>query len=172
MQIDLLSLYHHSSLSIQCILKISRSWTKCSHEKINPVLAWNCLFEQMQILKFNQTMSYCSNNEKFAILAFLTWAKCYYVTLCLWLVGPSMSMICGPESKIEKFATESDKIANSPSNNSIWTLQQKVLRVHAKKMSRKYFDCLKNIIWSFITILLWPKWNFDLYSRYGVWPLI
>jgi hypothetical protein len=25
-----------------------------------------------------------------------------------------MSMICGPESKIEKFTTESDKIANSP----------------------------------------------------------
>jgi hypothetical protein len=25
-----------------------------------------------------------------------------------------VSMICGPESKIEKFTTESDKIANSP----------------------------------------------------------
>jgi hypothetical protein len=52
--------------------------------------------------------------EKFAILAFLTWAKCYYVILCLWLVGPSVSMICGPGSKIEKFTTESDKIANCP----------------------------------------------------------
>jgi hypothetical protein len=117
MQIELLSLYHYPSLSIKCILKISRSWTKCSHEKINLMLAWNCSFEQMQILKFNQALPPCSNN-------------------------------------------------------SIWTLQQKLLMVHAKKMSRKYFDCLKNIIWSFITILLWPKWKFNLYSRYEVWPLL
>jgi hypothetical protein len=45
-------------------------------------------------------------------------------------------------------------------------------RENAMKMSRKYFDCFKNINWSFITILLWLKWNFDLYSRYEVWLLI
>jgi hypothetical protein len=102
--------------SFICIYKrILEVWTKYSHEKINPMLAWNCSFEQMQILKFNQALPSCSNN-------------------------------------------------------SIWTLQKKLLRVHAKKMSRKYSDCLKNIIWSFITILLWPKWNFDLYSRYEVLP--
>jgi hypothetical protein len=117
MQIDFLSLCHHSSLCIKCILKISWSWTKWSHEKINHILAWNCSFEQMRILKFNQALPPCSKN-------------------------------------------------------SIWTLQQKLLRVHAKKMLRKYFNRLKNIIWSFITILLWSKWNFILYSRYEVWPLI
>jgi putative ribosome biogenesis GTPase RsgA len=47
-----------------------------------------------------------------------------------------------------------------------------IIEVHAKKMSRKYPDCLKNIIWSFIMMLPWPKLNFNLYSRYEVWPLI
>ena len=60
--------------------------------------------------------------------------------------------------------------------HSIWTLQQKLLRVHVEKMPRKYQDntpiALKNIIWSFIMMLPWPKWNFYLYSRYEVWPLI
>jgi hypothetical protein len=45
-------------------------------------------------------------------------------------------------------------------------------RENAKEMSRKYPDCLKNIVWSFIMMLPWPKWNFNLYSRYEVWPLI
>jgi hypothetical protein len=45
-------------------------------------------------------------------------------------------------------------------------------RENAKKISIKYFDRFKNINWSFITILLWPKWNFGLYSIYEVWPLI
>jgi hypothetical protein len=62
--VNLLSLYHYSSLSSKCILKISRSWTECSHEKINHILAWNFSFEQMHILKFNQALSSCSNNSK------------------------------------------------------------------------------------------------------------
>jgi hypothetical protein len=88
MQISLLSLCHHSSLFIKCILKNSRSLRQYSHEKINLIHAWNCSSEQMQILKFNKILSSCSNN-------------------------------------------------------SISTLQQKLLRVHAKEMSRKYPNCLK-----------------------------
>ena len=65
-----------------------------------------------------------------------------------------------------------NKTLSSFSNNSISTLQQKLLRVRATKMSRKYPDCLKNIVWSFIKMLSWPKWNFNLYSKYEVWPLI
>jgi hypothetical protein len=45
-------------------------------------------------------------------------------------------------------------------------------RENAKKISRKYSDCLKNIVWSFIMMLPLLKWNFNLYSRYEVWPLI
>jgi hypothetical protein len=82
MQFNLLYLCHHPSLSIKFILKISQSWTKYSHEIINPIHAWNCSSEQMQFLKFNKTLSSCSNN-------------------------------------------------------SISTLQQKLLRVHVEKMPRK-----------------------------------
>jgi hypothetical protein len=45
-------------------------------------------------------------------------------------------------------------------------------RENAKKISREYPNCLKIIVWSFIMILPWPKWNFYLFSRYEVWPLI
>jgi hypothetical protein len=65
-----------------------------------------------------------------------------------------------------------NKTLSSCSNNSITKVIKGSCRENAKKMSRKYPDCLKNIIWSFIMMLHWPKWNFDLYSRKEVWPLI
>jgi hypothetical protein len=48
----------------------------------------------------------------------------------------------------------------------------KVLKRSCQENVKKYPDCLKNIILSFIMMLPWPKWNFKLYSRYEVWPLI
>jgi hypothetical protein len=107
----------YSSLSIKCILKISRS--------LNQILKWE--------------------DKSYACFKLLIWTNANFK------IQPSHAILL---------------------KNSIWTLQQKLLRVHAKKMSKTYFDCLKNIIWSFITILLWSKWTFNLYSRYEVWPLI
>jgi hypothetical protein len=48
----------------------------------------------------------------------------------------------------------------------------KVIEDSCRENVEKYPNCLKNIIWSLIMMLLWPKWNFDLYSRNEVWPLI
>jgi hypothetical protein len=121
MQIDLLYLYHHSSLSIKCILKISRS--------LKQILTWK--------------------DKSYTCLKLLVW------TYANFEIQPSLVILL--KQLYMNFTTK--LIKGSCSEN-------------AKKMSRKYPDCLKNIIWSFIMMLPWPKWNFNLYSRYEVWPLI
>jgi hypothetical protein len=68
--------------------------------------------------------------------------------------------------------SEFNQALPSCSNNSIWTLQQKLLMVHVKKISRKYSDCSKNLIWSIITVQYWPMWKFHFQTRYKVRPLI
>ena len=65
-----------------------------------------------------------------------------------------------------------NKTLSSFSNNSIWTLQQKLLRIRTTKMSRKYPNWLKNINWSLMMIIHWPKWNFYFQPRYKVLPLM
>jgi hypothetical protein len=82
------------------------------------------LYLTMPILHYGCDAAYCtyitgpSLIRNIAILALLTWTLCYYVTLCLWLVGPFVSMIYGLGGKIEKHTTESDKIANDPFNSA------------------------------------------------------
>jgi hypothetical protein len=56
-------------------------------------------------------------------------------------------------------------------NDSRWTLQQKSRRVHVEQMLRECLNWPKTLVLSFIMMLLWPKWNCRLYSRYEVWPL-
>ena len=121
MQIDLLSLYHHSSLSIKCILKISQSLNQMLTSKLK---SYTCL----KLLVWT-----CANFEIQQNLIILL--KQLYI-------------------------------------NSTTKVIKGSCRENAKKMSRKYPDCLKNIIWSIIMMLPWQKWNFNLYSRYEVWPLI
>jgi hypothetical protein len=121
MQIDLLYLYHHSSLFIKCILKISRS--------LKQILTW-------------KDKSY-------------TWLKLLVWTYANFEIQPSLVFLL-----------------KQLYMNSTTKLIKGSCRENAKKISRKYPDCLKNIIWSFIMMLPWPKWNFNLYSRYEVWPLI
>jgi hypothetical protein len=120
-QISLLSLYHHSSLSIKCILKISQS--------------------------LNQI--FVRNYKSYACLKLLVWTNANFeiqqnlvILLKQLYINSTIKVIKGS------------------------------CRENTKKMSRKYLDCLKNIVWSFIIMLPWPKWNFNLYSRYEIWLLI
>jgi hypothetical protein len=121
MQLDLFSIYHHSSLSIKCILKISR--------RLNQILTWK--------------------DKSYTCLKLLIWTNVNFE------IRPSLAILLK-----QLYINSTTKVIKGS------------CRENAKEMSRKYFDCFKNINWSFITILLWPKWNFNLYSRYDVWPLI
>ena len=121
MQISLLSLCHHSSLSIKCILKISQS--------LNQIFVWNY--------------------KSYACLKLLEWVKANLEIQTSYASFPKTLYI-----------------------NSTTKVIKGSCRENAKKISRKYPDCLKNIVWSIIMMLPWPKWNFYLYSRYEVWPLI
>jgi hypothetical protein len=51
-------------------------------------------------------------SEKFVILPLSILVVCYYVIPCLWLVGPSVSMICRPDSILAKPTKDNGKIAN------------------------------------------------------------
>jgi hypothetical protein len=50
--------------------------------------------------------------EKFAILPLSILAVCYYAISCLWLMRPSVSMICGSNGILAKPTNDNDKIAN------------------------------------------------------------
>jgi hypothetical protein len=50
--------------------------------------------------------------EKFAVLPFSNLAACYYAIPCLWLVRPSVSMICGSDGILAKPINDNGKIAN------------------------------------------------------------
>jgi hypothetical protein len=50
--------------------------------------------------------------EKFVILPLSILAACYYAIPCLWLVGPSVSMICGSDGILAKPTNDNGKIAN------------------------------------------------------------
>ena len=121
MQISLLYLCHHSSLSIKCIIKNSRS--------LKQILKWK--------------------DKSYTCLKLLVWTNANFE------IQPNLVIFLK-----QLYVNSTTKVIKGS------------CRENAKKMSRKYFDCFKNINWSFITILLWPKWNFNLYSRYEVWPLI
>ena len=121
MQLDLFSIYHHSSLSIKCILKISR--------RLNQILTWK--------------------DKSYTCLKLLIWTNVNFE------IRPSVSILLK-----QLYINSTTKVIKGS------------CRENAKKISRKYPDCLKNIIWSFIIMLPWPKWNFGLYSRYEVWLLI
>ena len=121
MQINFLSLYHHSSLSIKCILKISQS--------------------------LNQMLT--SKHKSYTCLKLLVWT-CANFEIQSSLVILLKQLYINSTTKVIKGSC----------------------RENAKKILRKYPDCLKNIIWSLIMMLPWQKWNFNLYSRYEVWPLI
>jgi hypothetical protein len=121
MQLDLFSIYHHSSLSIKRILKNSRS--------LKQILTWK--------------------DKSYTCLKLLVWTNANF-EIQQNLVILLKQLYINSTTKVIKGSC----------------------RENAKKMSRKYFDCFKNINWSFIMILSWPKWNFYLNSRYEVWPLI
>jgi hypothetical protein len=50
--------------------------------------------------------------EKFVILPLSILVVCYYAIPCLWLVGPSVSMICGSDGILAKPTNDNGKIAN------------------------------------------------------------
>jgi hypothetical protein len=52
------------------------------------------------------------NKENFAILSLSILAVCYYAIPCLWLVGPSVSMICGSDGILTKPINDNGKIVN------------------------------------------------------------
>ena len=120
-RISLLSLCHHSSLSIKCILKISQS--------------------------LNQMLT--SKHKSYTCLKLLVW------TCANFEIQPSLVILLK-----QLYINSTTKVIKGS------------CRENAKKISRKYPDCLKNIVWSFIIMLPLPKWNFYLYSKYEVWPLI
>jgi hypothetical protein len=109
MRISLLSLYHHSSLSIKCILKISQS--------------------------LNQI--FVRNYKSYACLKLLEWVKANLEIQTSYTNFPKTLYI-----------------------NSTTKVIKGLCRENAREISRKYPNYLKNIIWSIIMILLWPKWNF------------
>lgn len=53
-----------------------------------------------------------AGEEKFVILPLSILVVCYYVIPCLWLVGPSVSMICEPDGIPAKPTNHNGKIAN------------------------------------------------------------
>jgi hypothetical protein len=57
----------------------------------------------------------CLSREKFAILPLSVLDVYYYVIPCLWLVGPSVSMIYGSDGILAKPINNNSKIDNSSS---------------------------------------------------------
>jgi hypothetical protein len=70
------------------------------------------------LVSWGSACSWWGQLEKFVVLPLSNLAACYYAIPCLWLVGPSVSMICGSDGILAKPTNDNGKIANGSASSN------------------------------------------------------